>query len=236
MTTQSSSAPPAATVLVVEDEPGLARGLEINLRREGYQVLTAGTGEAGLDLAIRHQPQLVLLDVTLPGINGFDVCREIRARGMDVPIIFLTARTEEIDRVIGLELGADDYVVKPFMLRELLARVRTRLRRHAPKAAPLVRYRVGEVDIDFDAHTARRGDGDVEMTAREFELLKLFISSRGQVVTRDRILDEVWGYEAGTTTRTVDNFVLRLRQKLEANPSEPKYFLTVYGSGYKFVG
>ncbi len=224
------------TVLVVEDEPGLARGLTINLKREGYQVITASSGEEGLDLTIQQQPNLVLLDVTLPGINGFDVCREIRARGMDTPIIFLTARTEEIDRVLGLELGADDYVLKPFMLRELLARVRTRLRRHVPKGTPMLRYRVGDVDLDFDAQTARRGEADVELTAREFELLKLFITCRGQVVTRDRILDEVWGYEADTTTRTVDNFILRLRQKLEVNPSEPKYFLTVYGSGYKFVG
>ncbi len=226
----------ATTVLVVEDEPGLARGLEINLKREGYRVVSAATGEQGLDAAIREQPHLVLLDVTLPGMNGFDVCREIRARGLDVPIIFLTARTEEIDRVIGLELGADDYVVKPFMLRELLARVRTRLRRHAPKASPLTRYRLGDVDVDFDAQTARRGETAIDLTAREFELLKLFITSRGQVVTRDRMLDEVWGYEAGTTTRTVDNFVLRLRQKLEPVPAEPRYFLTVYGSGYKFVG
>ena len=232
----TTTAPMASTVLVVEDEPGLSRGLEINLKREGYRVVAAATGEAGLELAIRHQPHLILLDVTLPGINGFDVCREIRARGMDVPIIFLTARTEELDRVLGLELGADDYVVKPFMLRELLARVRTRLRRHTPKPAALVRYRLGDVEIDFDAQVARRGDQPVEFTAREFDLLKLFIASRGQVVTRDRILDEVWGYEAGTTTRTVDNFVLRLRQKLEPVPSEPRYFLTVYGSGYKFVG
>ncbi len=236
MSSQSQTPPTPTTVLVVEDEPGLARGLEINLKREGYQVLTASTGEDGLDPAIRQQPHLVLLDITLPGMNGFDVCREIRARGMETPIIFLTARTEEIDRVLGLELGADDYVLKPFMLRELLARVRTRLRRHSPKAAQVMRYRVGDVDVDFDAQTAKRGDADVELTAREFELLKLFITCRGQVVTRDRMLDEVWGYEAGTTTRTVDNFILRLRQKLEANPSEPKYFLTVYGSGYKFVG
>lgn len=228
--------PAATTVLVVEDEHGLARGLEINLRREGYQVITATTGEAGLDMAIRHQPHLVLLDVTLPGINGFDVCREIRARGMDTPIIFLTARTEELDRVVGLELGGDDYVLKPFLLRELLARVRARLRRHAPKPAALTTYRLGDVDIDFDTHTASRGGTPVDLTARELELLKLLITCRGQVVTRDRMLDEVWGYEAGTTTRTVDNFILRLRQKLEPDPSEPKYFLTVYGSGYKFVG
>lgn len=225
-----------AVVLVVEDEYGLARGLDINLRREGYDVLLASTGEEGLDLAIRKQPHLVLLDVSLPGLNGFDVCREIRARGMELPIIFLTARDQELDRVLGLELGGDDYVVKPFMLRELLARIRTRLRRHVPKAVPLTRYRVGEVDVDFDAQTARRGDASIDLTAREFELLKLFITARGQVVTRDRMLDEVWGYEAGTTTRTVDNFVLRLRQKLEPDPASPRYFLTVYGSGYKFVG
>jgi DNA-binding response OmpR family regulator len=227
---------PLATVLIVEDEYGLARGLEINLKREGYSVLTAATGEAGLDLAVQRQPHLILLDVTLPGMNGFDVCREVRARGMDTPIIFLTARTEEIDRVLGLELGADDYVIKPFMLRELLARVRTRLRRHAPKPAALTRYRIGDVDVDFDAQTARREDASIDLTAREFELLKLFIANRGQVVTRERMLDEVWGYDAETTTRTVDNFVLRLRQKLEPVPAEPRYFLTVYGSGYKFVG
>jgi DNA-binding response OmpR family regulator len=225
-----------AVVLVVEDEYGLARGLDINLRREGYDVLLASTGEEGLDLAIRKQPHLVLLDVSLPGLNGFDVCREIRARGMEVPIIFLTARDQELDRVLGLELGGDDYVVKPFMLRELLARIRTRLRRHVPKPDPLTRYRVGDVDVDFDAQSARRGDASLDLTAREFELLKLFITARGQVVTRDRMLDEIWGYEAGTTTRTVDNFVLRLRQKLEPDPASPRYFLTVYGTGYKFVG
>ena len=160
----------------------------------------------------------------LPGMSGLDVCRELRQRGFHTPIIFLSARTEELDRVVGLELGADDYVIKPFGLRELLTRIRIRLRRAAERPSEITEYRFADVRVDFSSQTATRDGAAIDLTSREFELLHLFVRHRGEVVTRDRLLDEVWGYDAGTTTRTVDNFILRLRQKLEPDPvSAPLY-------------
>ena len=221
-------------ILIVEDEPDLRRGLEMNLRAEGYGVLTAATGDAGVKQALSEKPDLVLLDVMLPGLNGFDVCRELRRKGFEAPIIMLTAKSEEIDRVVGLEIGADDYVTKPFGLRELLARIRVRLRRHTPGFATEV-LRFGSVQIDFDRHQASRQGERVELTGKEFELLKLLAQHAGEIVTRDRLLNEVWGYESYPTTRTVDNHILRLRQKLEDDPANPRHILSIYGEGYKFV-
>ena len=224
----------AQRILVVEDEPDLLHALELNLKAEGYVVLSASTGPAAIRHALDDRPDLVLLDVMLPGLSGFDVCRELRRKGFDAPIIMLTAKSEEIDRVVGLEIGADDYVTKPFGLRELLARIRVRLRRHAPSPAAEVLC-FGSVTVDFDRHEASRGGARVELTGKEFEVLKLLARHAGQIVTRDRLLNEVWGYEASPTTRTVDNHILRLRQKLEDDPANPRHILSIYGEGYKFV-
>jgi two-component system alkaline phosphatase synthesis response regulator PhoP len=222
-------------ILIIEDEPDLARGLAMNLTAEGYRVDAETRGDAGLERALRDRPDLVLLDVMLPGMSGFDVCRGLRQRGFEAPIIMLTARAEETDRVVGLEIGADDYVTKPFGIRELLARVRVRLRRRAANAADDV-VRFGDVEIDFDRHDATRAGRPVELTGKELEVLRLLTRHRGRVVSREQLLDEVWGYEHYPTTRTVDNHILRLRQKLEPNPSDPKFILSIYGEGYKFVG
>ena len=224
-------------ILIVEDEEDVARGLELNLKKEGYRVVKASRGDTAVDLAIKENPQLILLDVMLPGISGLDVCRELRKKGIEAPIIMLTAKGEEIDRVLGLEIGADDYVTKPFSLRELMARIRVRLRRHPPGLGDTVpRYRFGDVEVDFEKCQATRKGAPVELTHKELDILRLFIRRRGEVVTRDRMLDEVWGYDSSSTTRTVDTHIAKLRQKLEPDPAAPRYILSVYGEGYKFVG
>lgn len=224
-------------ILVVEDEEDLLKGLEINLNKEGFRVLKESRGDRAVDLIIKESPDLILLDVMLPGMNGLDVCRELRKRGIETPVILLTARSEEIDKVVGLEIGADDYVTKPFSVRELVARIRVRLRRQppAPKEGP-ARYRFGSVEIDFEKHLAARNGKPLELTSKEYDILRFLIRHRGEVVTRDRMLDEVWGYEAYPTTRTVDNHILNLRKKIEEDPSEPRHILSMYGEGYKFVG
>jgi two-component system alkaline phosphatase synthesis response regulator PhoP len=224
-------------ILVIEDEPQMLLGLRDNLELEGYEVATAADGDEGLQKAASFNPDLVILDVMLPRKNGFDVCRELRARSNATPVVMLTARSQETDKVLGLELGADDYVTKPFSITELLARVRAVLRRAGGRpGAPGDLYRIGDLEIDFRLHQARRGKGRVEFTAREFELLRYFVTHVGQVVTREQILNEVWGYEEFPTTRTIDNFVAKLRQKIERAPHAPEHILTIHGSGYKFVG
>ncbi len=227
---------PDSRILIIEDEPDLLRGLALNLKAEGFGVLTASRGDAGVEQALRERPDLILLDIMLPGMNGLDVCRELRKQGFDAPIIMLTARAEEVDRVVGLEIGADDYVTKPFGIRELLARIRARLRRHAPSADGGSKLRFGAVEVDFDKHEALRQGKRIDLTGKEFEVLRLLARHRGEIVTRDRLLEEVWGYESYPTTRTVDNHILRLRQKLEEDPSDPRYIVSIYGEGYKFVG
>jgi two-component system alkaline phosphatase synthesis response regulator PhoP len=187
----------------------------------------------------RALPDLLLLDLMLPGLDGLEVCRTLRSdpRTAAVPIIMLTARAEESDRIVGLELGADDYVTKPFGIRELLARIRVRLRRHYEGSdSGVTKLKFGNIEVDFEKHEANRRGRRIEMTGKEFEVLRFLAKHRGEIVTRDRLLDEVWGYESYPTTRTVDNHILRLRQKLEENPSEPRYILSIYGEGYKFVG
>ena len=227
----------ATRILIIEDEPDLLRGLALNLKAEGYEALTADRGDAGAEMALRERPDLILLDIMLPGMNGLDVCRELRRRGFDKPIIMLTAKAEEVDRVVGLEVGADDYLTKPFGLRELLARIRARLRRHTPgpEAESGGKLRFGEVEVDFEKHEVTRRGNRVELTGKEFEVLRLLARHRGTIVTRDRLLEQVWGFESYPTTRTVDNHILRLRQKLEENPPDPRYILSIYGEGYKLV-
>jgi DNA-binding response OmpR family regulator len=223
-------------ILIIEDEPDLARGLEINLSAEGYVVLIASRGDTGVEMAIEEQPDLVLLDIMLPGMNGFDVCRELRRKGFDAPVIMLTAKGEEVDRIVGLEIGADDYVTKPFSIRELLARIRVRLRRHTPASRnEASKLRFGEVAVDFDKHEATRAGKRIELTGKESEVLRLLARHKGDIVTRERLLEEVWGYESYPTTRTVDNHILRLRQKLEDDPGNPRHILSIYGEGYKFI-
>ena len=223
-------------ILIVEDDEDLLRGLVINLSREGYEIVQADRGDLGLELALKTRPHLVLLDVMLPEMDGLEVCRELRKRGINVPIIMLTAKTEEIDRMAGLKVGADDYVCKPFSARELLARIRVQLRRWpAERNKGLIRYSFDDVEIDFEKFRATREGEPLELTPREFEILKLLIQCHGEVVTRDRMLDEVWGREVYVTTRTIDNHVLKLRKKTEENPSNPQHILSIYGQGYKFV-
>jgi DNA-binding response OmpR family regulator len=226
----------AKRILVIEDEPQMLLGLRDNLELEGYEVITAADGEEGLSKAISTAPDLVLLDITLPNKNGFEVCRELRARANPTPIVMLTARSQETDKVLGLELGADDYVTKPFSITELLARVRAVLRRGGTRPTGLETCRIGDVEIDFRTHQAHRGQQRLDFTAREFDLLRYLVSHKGEVVTREQILNEVWGYEESPTTRTIDNFVAKLRQKVESSSREPEHILTVHGTGYKFVG
>jgi two-component system alkaline phosphatase synthesis response regulator PhoP len=223
-------------ILVIEDEPQMLLGLRDNLELEGYQVVTATDGEDGLAKALAARPDLIVLDIMLPRKSGLDVCRELRARGDGTPIVMLTARSQESDKVLGFELGADDYVAKPFSITELLARVKAVLRRSAGRSAGVEACRIGEVDIDFRTHQARRGRQRLEFTSREFDLLRYFVAHTGEVVTREQILSDVWGYEESPTTRTVDNFVAKIRQKIESTPHEPEHILTIHGAGYKFVG
>jgi DNA-binding response OmpR family regulator len=235
------NAPPAATaartVLIVEDDPSIALGLRINLEAEGYRVLAADDGEKGLTAARAETPHLIILDVMLPGLNGFEVLRTLRREGYVMPIIVLSARTGEMDKVTGLELGAEDYVAKPFSLAELLARVRAALRRAAPPPAPQASRVVsfGRVMVDIDARRVERDHEAVEMTATEFDVLMCFVQSKGRALARDEIFREVWGPNHHGTPRTIDNFVQQLRAKLEVDPQEPRHFLTVRGVGYRFA-
>jgi DNA-binding response OmpR family regulator len=222
-----------ARILIIDDEPEMVRGLEDNLRFEGYQTLTATNGADGLALALREGADLVLLDIMMPRMSGWDVLRGLRAKQLDIPVIMLTARGEEVDRVLGLELGADDYITKPFSLRELLARVRAVLRRPGPRQR-METFEFGDVRIHLRARQVFKGGQEVRLTRKEFELLRFLVEHPGEVVTRDRLLDEVWGYEQFPTTRTVDTHVLRLRQKLETDPERPAHLLTVHGQGYRF--
>ncbi len=224
----------ARTVLIVEDDPSIALGLRINLEAEGYRVLSADDGEKGLLAARTEAPDLIILDVMLPGMNGFEVLRTLRQEGHSMPIIVLSARTGEMDKVTGLELGAEDYVAKPFSLAELLARVRAALRRGRPPPASRV-VTFGNVTVDIEARRVERDHAPVEMTATEFDVLMCFVQSKGRALARDEIFREVWGPNHHGTPRTIDNFVQQLRAKLEVDPQEPRHFLTVRGVGYRFA-
>ncbi len=238
----------SARLLLVEDEPSLARTLSDRLTAEGYEVVIAADGPSGEQSARDGGFDAVLLDVNLPGKNGFDVCRDLRRDGTDIPILMLTARNELVDRVVGLKLGADDYLAKPFETLELLARIEALLRRSKAEApaSPTATdgahgYRFGDIRVDFDrAQVWRSGeDGagtEVACSALEYRLLRFLIEHRGEVHDRDRLLDEVWGYDATPTTRTVDVHVSSLRQKIEPNPGRPEFIVTVHGLGYRFDG
>jgi len=224
-------------ILLVEDEPGLIMTLNDRLAAEGFAIETSRDGKTGLDRASSERFDLIILDLMLPRMNGFDVCRDLRQRNIQTPIIMLTARGQVVDKVIGLKLGADDYLTKPFEMLELLARIEALLRR-APAAQPVSTqtYQFGPVRVDFRSAEIERDGHAVELSAREFQLLRYFIEHRGVALSRHALLTEVWDYNAVVSSRTVDVHVAWLRQKLEANPRRPQFILTVHGFGYKFVG
>lgn len=224
-------------ILLVEDEPGLILTLTDRLVKEGYTLEHASDGQRGYERALTENFDLIILDVMLPKKNGFDLLRDLRLAGSNTPILMLTARGQVVDKVVGLKLGADDYVTKPFEMMELLARVEALLRR-APtlQPAPSEQYRFAAIEIDFQRAEVRREGELVELSAREFKLLRYFVEHRGVIISRDELLNEVWGYDAMPSTRTVDVHVAWLRQKLEPNPRHPQYILTLHGLGYKFVG
>jgi two-component system alkaline phosphatase synthesis response regulator PhoP len=227
----------SGSILVIEDEPGLVLTLTDRLRSEGHHVESVLDGEAGLELACSAAFDLLILDVMLPGKNGLDVCRDLRQRGVTLPILMLTARGQVVDRVLGLKLGADDYLTKPFEIAELLARVEALLRRAKRVVASQAETdRFGDVEVNFRRAEVTRAGRQVELASREYQLLCYFLKHRGAALSRDELLDRVWGYDAMPSTRTVDVHIVWLRQKIEPNPRRPKYIVTVHGIGYKFVG
>lgn len=222
-------------ILVVEDDPAILRALAENLRAEAHDVVTAGDGESACALMNEQVPELIVLDVMLPRMSGYEVCRRARQQGVTSPIVMLTARGDEADRVLGLDLGADDYVTKPFSIKELLARVRALLRRARGLAQLPDRLEVDDIRIDFLRYEAARAGRPLELTRKEFGVLRLLVSRAGEVVSRDELLDQVWGYDVMPTTRTVDNHIASLRAKLEVSPSAPRHLLTMHGVGYKWM-
>lgn len=226
---------PGRTILLVEDDPALALGLRDTLEFEGFSVVHADRGGEGLSLALKTKPDCVILDLMLPDMNGYQICEQLRTHDAIVPIIMLTARGQEADKIRGLDAGADDYVTKPFSVGELVARIRAMFRRGAHSQGPTTRFSIGDVIVDTAAHTLTRGQESTQITFYEIELLKLLHERIGQPVSRDDILDKVWGAKSTPTNRTVDNFVVKLRKKLEPSPDKPKHILTVYGFGYKLV-
>ncbi|MBX9602615.1 MAG: response regulator transcription factor [Bryobacteraceae bacterium] len=226
----------SARILIVEDEPGVVLTLTDRLEAEGFSVSSESDGEKGLERALAEPFDLLLLDITLPGRNGLDICRKLRSTGNGVPVLMLTARAQVVDKVVGLQIGADDYLTKPFDMMELLARVEALLRRSPKRDQPVERFEFGRVRIDFRAGEVIRDGKPVELSAREFQLLRFLVEHRGKILSRDQLLREVWGYQALPLTRTVDVHMAWLRQKLEPNAKQPQYFLTLRGLGYKFTG
>ncbi len=223
-------------ILVVEDEKSMMMGLKDNLEFEGYQVDTAEDGESGYNMIRNNKYDLVLLDVMLPYISGFDICKKVRGEGVTTPIIFLTAKGEEIDKVLGLELGADDYLTKPFSLRELLARIKAILRRSSVNEKNNDQLlNIGKMEVNFSNYEASVSGEKIKMTHKEFELLHFLWDNRNKVVSRDEMLDTIWGTDYIPSPRTIDNFILKLRQRIEENPNDPSHILTVHGVGYKLI-
>jgi two-component system, OmpR family, alkaline phosphatase synthesis response regulator PhoP len=225
----------SARILLVEDEPGLVMTLSDLLGAEGYEVESATDGPAGLAKALKEKFDLIVLDVMLPGKSGLEVCRELRQQGSDVAVLMLTAKTQLYDRVAGLKIGADDYLTKPFEPPELLARIEALLRRVKPEVSSVTRFQFGDVEIDFERGEVRKGDAEVNLAAKELDLLHYLIDHRGSVVSRDELLEAVWEYQPGVSSRTIDVHVAWLRQKLEDAPQNPRHIHTVRGVGYRFA-
>jgi len=222
------------TILIIEDDASILRGLQDVLEKEHYTVLTAPTGSRGLALGRSEHVDLIVLDLGLPDINGEDVCRELRGAGVSTPIMMLTSKGMEMDKVLGLEMGADDYMTKPFGIRELLARIRALLRRKGEMVKEIEECAFGEVQVDFARQETKRKGKPVKLTVREYAVLKFLVQHEGEVVTRDMLLNQVWGYDTFPTTRTVDNYILALRKKLEEDTANPQHIMTVHTAGYKF--
>ena len=223
-------------ILVVDDERNIRNNLGMVLEAEGYKVDTVSNGDDAILRVKEGRYDIAFVDIQMPKMDGLELLRYLRGLRPKMPVVMLTARSQETEKVLGLELGADDYVTKPFSITELLARVRAVLRRAGGRPSGLETCRIGDIEIDFRTHQAHRGAQRIDFTAREFDLLRYLVGHTGQVVTREQILNQVWGYEESPTTRTIDNFVAKLRQKIEKSPHEPEHILTVHGAGYKFVG
>ncbi len=222
-------------ILIVEDDPAILKGLISSLESEGYSVVSSTDGEEGFKLGKSLNIDLIILDVMLPNKDGFEICRDLRKSGINTPILMLTSKKEEIDKVLGLEIGADDYMTKPFSIRELHARIKAILRRKAELIKNLDEFSFNGINLDFKKMEALKNGEPIKLTTLEFKILKYLIEREGEVVSRDKLLDDVWGYEAFPTTRTVDNYILSIRKKIENDPAEPVHILTIPKSGYKFV-
>jgi DNA-binding response OmpR family regulator len=222
------------TILVIEDDISILRGLKDNLEYEGYAAIAETNGEKGLLLALKEKPDLILLDIMLPGMNGYEICRKLKKEKPELPIIMITARGSEIDKVSGLDIGADDYITKPFSIPELMARIRAVLRRTSQDKDTPEQYSFGKIILDFKRLKAYRENEEIKLSGKEFAIMEYFIQHEGEAVHRHDLLNEVWGYEVLPTTRTIDNFILDLRKKLEENPSKPKHIESVRDIGYRF--
>ena len=222
-------------ILIVEDDPALLTGLYESLTNEQYSVATAEEGQKGYILASEGNFDLILLDIILPLKDGFDICRDLRNKGITTPIIMLTSKTEEIDKIVGLEIGADDYMTKPFSLKELLVRIKALLRRAQPALPEMEEYIFGNIKMNLRKMEVEKVGVPVKLSATEYKILKYLVEHEGEVISRDKFLDDVWGYDAFPTTRTVDNYMLSIRKKIEDDPSEPEHIVTVHTAGYKFI-
>jgi DNA-binding response OmpR family regulator len=222
-------------ILIIEDDTAIATGLKTVMESEDYNVTTCNDGIIGYETALKAKFDFMILDINLPGKNGIDICRDLRDKDINLPILMLTSRNEEIDKVVGLEVGADDYLTKPFSVKELIARVKAILRRVEGNFKKFEEYQFGNVYVNFIKQEASKNGKEIRLTTMGYKILHYFICHKGEVITREKLLDEVWGYDAFPTTRTVDNYILALRKKIEDNPSSPDYLKTVYTSGYKFV-
>lgn len=222
-------------ILIIEDDPATLTGLEETLKTEHFEVTGVQNGNMGYEKATRDRFDLILLDLILPDKNGIEICKDLRIKGIDTPILMLTSKKEEVDKVLGLELGADDYVTKPFSIKELVARVKALLRRQTEIVRDIEEFSFGDVYINFKSHEARLKEKNIQISSMELKILKYLISREGEVIERNKLLDDVWGYENFPSTRTVDNFILSLRKKIEEDPAKPKHLLTVHKAGYKFV-
>ena len=222
-------------ILIIEDDPAISIGLQDSLIEEHYEVMSEDDGERGFNKAMKENFDLILLDIMLPSKNGIDICRDLRNNGVNSAILMLTSKKEEMDKVLGLEIGADDYVTKPFSIRELLARIKALLRRNSELIKEIEEYSFGNIFIDFKKQEATKKNEPLQLSSTEYKILKYLIQHEGDVISRDNFLDDVWGYDSFPTTRTVDNYILSIRKQIEDDPSKPEHLITIHKAGYKFV-